>query len=57
LTDAELKRLEEYTFSQVRLQQVKDLFIFCCYTGFAYTEMTSLITKNLEIAFDGNEWI
>lgn len=57
LTDAELKKLEQYNFSQVRLQQVKDLFIFCCYTGLAYTEMSNLTTKNIEVGFDGNEWI
>ena len=57
LTDEELKRLEKHTFSQIRLQQVKDLFIFCCYTGLAYTEMTTLTTNNIEIGFDGNEWI
>ena len=57
LTDEELKRLEKHTFSQVRLQQVKDLFVFCCYTGLAYTEMTTLTTNNIEVGFDGNEWI
>jgi integrase/recombinase XerD len=57
LTDEELKQLEKHTFSQPRLQQVKDLFIFCCYTGLAYAEMSSLTTKNIEIGFDGNEWI
>jgi site-specific recombinase XerD len=57
LTDLELKKLEKYNFSQVRLQQVKDMFIFCCYTGLAYTEMSTLTTKNIEIGFDGKEWI
>jgi integrase/recombinase XerD len=57
LTDEELKQLEKHTFRQPRLQQVKDLFIFCCYTGLAYAEMSSLTTKNIEIGFDGNEWI
>jgi integrase/recombinase XerD len=57
LTNEELKMLEKHNFSQVRLQQVKDLFIFCCYTGLAYAEMSSLTTKNIEIGFDGNEWI
>ena len=57
LTDEELKRLEKHTFSQIRLQQVKDLFVFCCYTGLAYTEMTTLTTNNIEVGFDGNEWI
>jgi integrase/recombinase XerD len=57
LTDEELKQLEKHTFSQPRLQQVKDLFIFCCYTGLAYHEMSTLTTKNIEIGFDGKEWI
>jgi site-specific recombinase XerD len=57
LTDEELKQLEKHTFSQPRLQQVKDLFIFCCYTGLAYAEMSSLTAKNIEIGFDGKEWI
>lgn len=57
LTDVELKKLEKHNFSQVRLQQVKDMFIFCCYTGLAYTEMSTLSTKNIEIGFDGKEWI
>ncbi len=57
LTDEELKQLEKHTFSQPRLQQVKDLFIFCCYTGLAYHEMSTLTTKNIEIGFDGYEWI
>jgi integrase/recombinase XerD len=57
LTDEELKQLEKHTFSQPRLQQVKDLFIFCCYTGLAYAEMSTLTTKNIEIGFDGKEWI
>ena len=57
LTDEELKQLEKHTFSQPRLQQVKDLFIFCCYTGLAYAEMSSLTTKNVEVGFDGKEWI
>jgi integrase/recombinase XerD len=57
LTDEELKKLEKYNFGQKRLQQVKDLFIFCCYTGLAYAQMSSLTTKNIEIGFYGNEWI
>jgi site-specific recombinase XerD len=57
LTDEELKKLEKHNFSQERLQQVKDLFIFCCYTGLAYAEMSTLTTKNIEIGFDGKEWI
>ena len=57
LTDEELKTLENYTFSQLRLQQVKDLFIFCCYTGLAYQEMSALTAQHIKKGFDGNLWI
>jgi integrase len=57
LTVDELKTLEQHTFSQLRLQQVKDMFIFCCYTGLAYQEMADLEKKHIVIGFDGNTWI
>jgi integrase/recombinase XerD len=57
LTDDELKSLENYDFSQTRLQQVKDLFVFCCYTGLAFKEMSNLKSENIVKGFDGNKWI
>jgi len=57
LTVDELDRLEIYDFEQKRLSQVRDMFIFCCYTGLAYFEMASLSHKHLIKGFDGNSWI
>ena len=57
LTDDELKSLENYDFSQTRLQQVKDLFVFCCYTGLAFKEMSNLKPEHIVNGFDGNKWI
>jgi len=57
LSSEELKLLEEHQFTQPRLQLVKDLFIFCCYTGLGYHEMSSLRKKHITKGFDGNEWI
>ncbi|CAA0193819.1 Integrase [Tenacibaculum maritimum] len=57
LTTVELQKIEEHKFSQNRLQQVKDLFIFCCYTGLPYQEMTNLTHSNIIKNFDGNLWI
>jgi len=57
LTESELNTLEKYQFSQERLQLVKDLFVFCCYTGLAFQEMTSLESKHIIKGFDGNLWI
>ncbi|MCL9768882.1 site-specific integrase [Flavobacterium sp. HXWNR69] len=57
LSDDELKSLENYDFSQTRLQQVKDLFVFCCYTGLAFKEMSNLKPEHIVNGFDGNKWI
>ena len=53
----ELTRLEEYCFAQTRLSQVRDMFVFCCYTGLAYAEMSVLSEEHIIKGFDGNEWI
>ncbi|MCW3162470.1 site-specific integrase [Chryseobacterium oryctis] len=57
LTTEELESLEKHQFSQFRLQQVADMFIFCCYTGLAYNEMSNLEAKHIVKGFDGNYWI
>ncbi|WP_412476972.1 site-specific integrase [Flavobacterium sp. TBRC 19031] len=57
LNTDELKQLENHTFSQQRLEIVRDLFVFCCYSGLAYNEMIKLEPKHIEKGFDGNNWI
>jgi hypothetical protein len=42
LNTEELKILEKHQFVQPRLQEVKDWFVFSCYTGLAYNEMKNL---------------
>tara|TARA_R110002020_G_scaffold419155_1_gene628405 strand:- start:17082 stop:18206 length:1125 start_codon:yes stop_codon:yes gene_type:complete len=57
LTEEELRRLENHTFLSRRLERVKDLFIFCCYTGLAYREMSNLKLEHIIKGFDGGLWI
>lgn len=57
LSTDELYLLEEHHFIQPRLQLVKNLFVFCCYTGLAYHEMAGLKKEHIVNGFDGNEWI
>ncbi|HDZ04670.1 hypothetical protein LCGC14_0354360 [marine sediment metagenome] len=57
LTDCELKILENHEFYQPRLSLIKDLFIFCCYTGLSYCEMSDLKKNHIVLGFDGNQWI
>ena len=57
LSKDELRNLEQHQFASERLQQVADMFIFCCYTGLAYTEMATLKESNIQTGFDENQWL
>ena len=57
LTSEELKRLEESDFKIERLNQIRDCFVFCCYTGLAFKEMANLKKDNIVKGFDGLDWI
>jgi len=53
----ELKRIENKIFGITRLQQIRDLFIFSCYTGLAYSDAISLTPRELVKGNDGEIWI
>lgn len=57
LTTEELSTIENKEFSIVRLKQVKDLFVFSCYTGLAYIDVMNLTPNNLSKGMDGNFWL
>jgi site-specific recombinase XerD len=57
LTTEELQRIEELKISTDRLDQVRDIFVFSCYTGFAYIDAANLTKDNLRKGMDGEMWI
>lgn len=57
LTIQELEKIEKKKFKVTRLDIVKDLFIFSCYTGLAYIDVMQLSPENLNIGIDGELWI
>lgn len=57
LSTEELFKIENYVFSQSRLDLVRELFVFCCYTGLAFNEMSNLERKHIITGFDNNQWI
>jgi site-specific recombinase XerD len=57
LTEAELNLMKQKSFSSSRLTAVRDTFLFCCYTGLAFTDVQQLSKNNLRLGIDGNEWI
>lgn len=57
LTQEELTAIEKKDFKIERLRQVKDMFIFSCYTGLAYIDASKLGPKNIQKGIDGMNWI
>ncbi|WP_111310040.1 site-specific integrase [Confluentibacter sediminis] len=57
LTLEELQSIENKAFTIPRLELIKNLFIFSCYTGLSYGDVMNLTTDNLCIGIDGKQWI
>jgi site-specific recombinase XerD len=56
LSEPELKLMAEKQFGK-RLQQVRDIFLFCCYSGLAYADVYKLKRSEIRIGIDGKKWI
>jgi site-specific recombinase XerD len=57
LTLAELESIINSNFTDASLNTVKDMFLFSCFTGLAYSDMCNLKDDNLFTAPDGVLWI
>ncbi len=57
LSPDQLKHLEKTSFKIKRIQQIKDMFVFCCYTGLGFKEMVNLKKGYITKEFDGELWI
>lgn len=57
LTKEELNRIEEKSFDIHRLEKVKDIFLFSCYTGYAPIDAQALTKRNLIKNNEEDLWI
>jgi site-specific recombinase XerD len=57
LTEQELTILENKVFTIERVATVRDIFLFCCFTGLAYSDVKSLESKDINVGVDGKKWI
>lgn len=57
LSERDIQSLIEKSFSTPRLELVRDIFLFSCFTGLAYIDVKNLTTVNISRGIDGNEWI
>ena len=56
LTEVELTKIKEKDFGR-RLEQVRDIFVFSCYTGLSFIDVANLSEENIIIGMDCEKWI
>lgn len=57
LAEEELAIIESKEITIERIGVVRDLFVFSCYTGLAYTDAAQLNLSNIHPGIDGKKWI
>ena len=57
LTADELQRIVDKEIKVIRLQEVRDCFVFCCYTGYAYKDAAKLTPDHIGTGINGSKWI
>ena len=57
LTQEELDILKTKVISIARLAEVRDVFLFCCYTGFAYSDIYKFDYNAVTKGIDGEYWL
>lgn len=57
LTGEEVERIENKEFKIERLNLVKDIFLFMCYTGLSYADLAKLTPNDISTGIDSGKWI
>lgn len=57
LTKSELEKIIDFKPDNKRLEKVRDIFLFCCFTGFDYSTTAALMEKNIVMDDEGALWI
>lgn len=57
LTEEELQRIISKEITNQRIRQVRDIFIFSCFTGLAYIDAKRLKRTQVVLGIDGERWI
>lgn len=57
LTEDELNLFMNIELKRVKQRQVRDIFIFCAFTGLAYADVKKLKVDDIQKSFDGDLWL
>ena len=57
LTQKELKKIRKKKIEIERLAIVRDVFLFACFTGLSYADISKLAKQHIRTGNDGKKWI
>lgn len=57
LTKEEIQRIGDKEITIERLRQIRDVYIFCCFTGLAYADVEKLKRSEISVGIDNELWI
>jgi site-specific recombinase XerD len=57
LTEKELMTLMQHPVETPYIEKVRDIFVFCCFTGLSYSDVKELREENIQRSFDGQLWV
>lgn len=57
LTEDELKRFMTVELRRYKQRQIRDIFVFCAFTGLAYADVRKLTFDDIQTSFDGELWL
>jgi site-specific recombinase XerD len=57
LSPEEIEMMMNKKFVSNRLEIVRDIFVFSCFTGLAYIDVKQLTPNNISFGIDGDKWI
>ena len=57
LNEEEIERILDKQFVSERLELVRDIFVFSCFTGLAYIDVKQLTKNHISLGIDGDKWI
>ncbi|GAB6394502.1 MAG: transposase [Bacteroidales bacterium] len=57
LSQEEVERMIATHIDNEKIEQAKDIFLFCCFTGLSYSDVSTLTRQQIQPPFDGKLWI
>jgi len=57
LSEEEIEAIAKKEFVTERLSQVRDIFLFSCFTGLAYVDVQQLRRSDIRKGVDGEQWV